>query len=287
MSKRTRSTSAFTLIELLVVIAIIAILAAILFPVFQKVRENARRASCQSNEKQLGLAFVQYNQDADEQFPSGDNSVPNYDNNLGEGWAGQIYPYVKSTGVYACPDDSTSATVAGQSKCSYIYNMNLTPDFNLMSKPSATVGLYTSLASLSAPASTVLLAESYGTVTYVTNSPYAPVNPDNSSPSSFGYGCAKWMKPCLGNNAPPNFDTGAMGGVANNSGSQSLNVTGRHTDGSNFLLLDGHVKWLRPVSISIGTPPTVATAAQSGSVAAGTQCSGNCGGTFAATYSPL
>ncbi len=90
----------FTLIELLVVIAIIAILAAILFPVFQKVRENARRTTCASNEKQLGLACIQYQQDADEQFPSSDGNGD---------WAYQTYPFVKSLAVYTCPDNPDGA----------------------------------------------------------------------------------------------------------------------------------------------------------------------------------
>ena len=81
----------FTLIELLVVI--IAILAAILFPVFQKVRENARRTACLSNMKQIGLSVLQYNQDNDEKGPNGTDPYGRC-----SGWAWQVYTYTKSTG---------------------------------------------------------------------------------------------------------------------------------------------------------------------------------------------
>ncbi len=123
--RRRGFTLGFTLIELLVVIAIIAILAAILFPVFQKVRENARRASCTSNLKQISLAVIQYTQDSDETM------LRNLQDGTAGGWMflpggyqaatppappnkavfdptrGSIYPFVKSTGVYVCPDDSS------------------------------------------------------------------------------------------------------------------------------------------------------------------------------------
>jgi len=90
--------AAFTLIELLVVIAIIAILAAILFPVFAQARETARKASCQSNLKQLGTAIVMYTQDYDEIFPTG-LQQDWWDNT----WYRIVTPYVKNIQVFICP----------------------------------------------------------------------------------------------------------------------------------------------------------------------------------------
>jgi prepilin-type N-terminal cleavage/methylation domain-containing protein/prepilin-type processing-associated H-X9-DG protein len=106
LSKNIRAQRGFTLIELLVVIAIIAILAAILFPVFARARENARRASCQSNMKQLGLGIMQYTQDYDGIYPFPNMSEPAQ--NLYLNWPTIIQPYVKSRQLFKCPSDSTN-----------------------------------------------------------------------------------------------------------------------------------------------------------------------------------
>lgn len=100
--------SGFTLIELLVVISIVAILAAILFPVFSRARENARRSSCQSNLKQLGLATFQYIHDYDEQL------LPAFLKPTGSPiytfWALGLEPYTKNTQIFRCPSDPNTQT---------------------------------------------------------------------------------------------------------------------------------------------------------------------------------
>lgn len=121
---RTRR-AAFTLIELLTVIAIIAILAYMILPSLSRAREMARRTSCLSNMKQLGLGVMQYTQDYDERLPIAAVGSAGegkggwvYYSKFGSGSTdpmfdpsqGAIYPYIKSKQVYVCPDDSNGQT---------------------------------------------------------------------------------------------------------------------------------------------------------------------------------
>ena len=220
--KNTRRLG-FTLIELLVVIAIIAILAAILFPVFARARENARRSSCQSNLKQIGLGILQYTQDYDEKYPMRQyGNVSGSPSNVNDGkvmsWRRAIYPYVKSsqlftcpsnTNAYAAPDDSVAGDMTTQGlpagspvfKCSYAINGNS----NGFTAPSEHHSAQ-SLAAIPSTATTILVSE-YSWVT---------------AEVPFNYGAGNFS---LGN------DIFAFKG---------------HLGTTNFLFCDGHVKALKP-----------------------------------------
>jgi prepilin-type N-terminal cleavage/methylation domain-containing protein len=101
--KQCHRRAGFTLIELLVVIAVIAILAAILFPVFARAREAARKTSCVSNFKQTLLALAMYSQDFDETWPQCMDYFPDPSGQY-YFWQQVTNPYSKNFDIFHCPD---------------------------------------------------------------------------------------------------------------------------------------------------------------------------------------
>lgn len=289
---RNHDERGFTLIELLVVIAIIAILAAILFPVFAKAREKARQADCLSNEKQLGLAIMQYIQDNNQKFPCGTEQTQNppiQTYQQGTGWSNQIYPYVKSTAVYKCPDDSTSSLVATNNgttetfqPISYFMNTNLAGN-GVSAYMTQTFGYGTGLglaqSALNAPASTVVLAEDTG------------VQADPTTYSAMPNDAVGDGKNPLYSNVPPTgsstpaYATGTMG-----SGWGATSTPQHDQFASNFLLADGHAKFLQPQVVSPGEPAASNTSQQgkdAGNMNATSTAALGQGNNFVVTFSPV
>ncbi|MEO6907138.1 MAG: DUF1559 domain-containing protein [Abditibacteriaceae bacterium] len=275
ISPTKRKGGAFTLIELLVVIAIIAILAAILFPVFARARENARRASCMSNMKQLGLGLFMYSQDYDEKLPSG-SLLGGFGQLYGMGWAGELYPYVKNAQVFRCPSDSYTSTAADQYALSYAYNLAIART-DLQCGP-APIGIGGSISKFNAPTKTIVLCEITGLQAYLTSTPET-IGATGLSPSTEGYG----INVDGSTTFQGSFATGPMArGVPGGSPLSTSSLDGRHLSGSNFLLADGHVKWYRGSNVSTYNAAINPTDPPDNCRAAGTENS-----SYAITFSPI
>jgi prepilin-type processing-associated H-X9-DG protein len=175
----------------------------------------------------------------------------------GNGWAGQIYPYVKSAGVYTCPDDST-VPVAGDTVISYAVNYNFYAGDQASEVAGASSGYKANgitLSTFNAPAVTVELFEvqnvpdDNGNLGIQLIKPTGASQPYETHSPSGTAGCDNGGKP----QSFANKASYATGIVSQATSLKLINSnTGVHTDASNYLAADGHVKWVRGTSVSGG-----------------------------------
>ena len=265
-----RGFKAFTLIELLVVIAIIAILAAILFPVFVRARENARRSSCQSNMKQIGLGLIQYTQDYDETqvaWSNGPNAYNSGSQTIAWTWNDSIYPYVKSEQIFNCPSAQFYTDGFAAKRYQYVqpgtpgrtyttktlgsYAINAAVQYKgggyyygpVVSNP-ADAGLWDAgtvkLSSLQTPATTVFVVETLGWRENSGTDTWAnAIKFINGAPGSGFNPVIMAAGAQTLNNPKPSYRTMGEG-----TGEKS-ELAERHLDTTNVLYCDGHVKAIK------------------------------------------
>lgn len=257
--QKQRSSKGFTLIELLVVIAIIAILAAILFPVFARARENSRRASCQSNLKQISLGIKQYMQDYDDTFikaswNTSDGSPALYPN----GWAAVLQPYVKSDQIYQCPSqpnrDNVAADLTTQDfgYSDYFFNSNLGANVDCSGKR------IVKESELDYSSNVIMIGDGgRGGATNFAN--YPPLQPYPSGTASGTQVSDLNTRPAY--HYLPGFWTKAADNAsvvsaayAYTDGKYMQQVNDTHLQGMNIGFVDGHVKWYKPEKLTFDNP---------------------------------
>jgi prepilin-type N-terminal cleavage/methylation domain-containing protein/prepilin-type processing-associated H-X9-DG protein len=274
---------AFTLIELLVVIAIIALLAAILFPVFARVREKARSASCQSNLKQIALSFAQYTQDYDGRFPHawdivdsdfgvkpiGGGGRPAYVTTPADDpivWPAKLEPYLKTRQVFTCPSRVKNvASSCGVTTYGYAANMSWKAGDPVVGA-STSGGFYYGASVIGYGYNVTYLGGGQFPTTRLSSQHVAAPSASNCYTCGVGALEAEIKKPSetvlvIDNNFG---NRGAGVAPAFASMSNSFNASGdvwcagdgstyepddsfdiRHTEGINVAFVDGHVKWMR------------------------------------------
>lgn len=241
-------------------IAVLLVLVAVLFPVFVK-QSGSPINSCLSNERQVGLALLQYVQDYNEKFPIGLNKT-------GVGWAGTVQDYVKSTRVFHCPQDQTSAADS-MSVDSYAANSNI------IDKKAGG-----SLDSIGAPPQTVMAFEISGDTARM-DLPDEGRSAGATSFSAVGNGTDGSLR---AGSANAKYATGYMGKRPVSQGmTQFDSPTGRHTDGANYLLGDGHVRWFGPNQVSTGADAKNKNDGQTGGLVG--RAAGTGDAAYAATFS--
>lgn len=222
----SRTQRGFTLIELLVVIAIIAILSAILFPAFARARENARRTSCLSNLKQIGLGVMQYTQDYDEKYPMAYISPAASISPIGKApwiagapgywvWQEIIYPYTKSEQIYVCPSSINQTLYPG------FYAFNYGANRLLFNYPSQSL----SISSVNKVSETYMVMDSGG---------YDPHPTAEGVLVSDGW---RYL--------PGAYKNAGIACLASQPYTADCQSDGRHFDGLNMTFADGHAKWLK------------------------------------------